>query len=172
MSVFLLVAGPVLGCNFRAQLKHVKTLVGYSVGRFWPGTSPENPPRPVGLTCKRDAPPPSRFGWRRRARDARSLHRSRRPFEASLPPPPVRSLAAAVEARLRIRPAANQRRSLSRPHLLRPCERPTQSSFRRRDGALLAAPLLRPSWIPLSSNRWSEWMARFKSGVYGVSFVG
>jgi hypothetical protein len=61
VPVFCLRFGPVLKCNFRAQLKHLKTLVACSVGRFWAGEARENPPIPVGLAWKKNASPPSRF---------------------------------------------------------------------------------------------------------------
>jgi hypothetical protein len=75
MQVYFWGFSPVLGCKIRARLKHIKTLLSCSVGRFWPGKGPGNTH-------------PSRFGgWRRR--DLAATLRSRRRREARKPTPPL-----------------------------------------------------------------------------------
>jgi hypothetical protein len=52
VRAFYLGFGPILGLIFFARLRHVKTLMGYLVDRFWLGKAQEKPPRPVELGWK------------------------------------------------------------------------------------------------------------------------
>jgi hypothetical protein len=122
--------------------------VGRSVDRFWPSKSPENTRKPVGPEWNRDASPPSRF---RRCDERRATpvrHRCQRPN-----PPPRLPFATAADARIRRRDsrssplptpksaaaAADAVPQQASDGFLRPCQRPTRSSFRRRPGDPWAA---------------------------------